>query len=109
MQQQQQTDRLRQLQQLLDKSPDDAFLLYGIAMEHKKLGDPARAIEYLDRVIGVDPLYCYAYYQRGQVLESRGDEELAKQAYRDGVAAAIKKGDAHARSELEAALDLLGG
>ena len=103
------TDRLQQLQQMLNKSPADPFLLYGIAMEYKKLGDAARAIEYLDRVIGVDPSYCYAYYQRGQVLEDRGDQEDARSAYRDGIAAAIKNGDAHARGELEAALDLLGG
>lgn len=100
---------MRQLQVLLNKSPDDPFLLYGIALEHKKLGDAGQAVAYLDRVIAVEPLYCYAYYQRGQVLESQGEEESAKQAYRDGIAAATKKGDAHARGELESALDLLGG
>ena len=104
-----QNDRLQQLQRMLDKSPDDAFLLYGIGMEHKKLGDAARAVEFFDRVIAVDPGYCYAYYQRGQVLEQAGDEEGARRAYRSGFEAAVKKGDAHARSELEAALDLLEG
>jgi tetratricopeptide (TPR) repeat protein len=101
--------RMQQLQQMLEQAPADAFLLYGIAMEHKKSGDAARAVEYFDRTIQVDPGYCYAYYQRGQVLESRGDEEAARQAYRAGIEAAVKNGDAHARSELEAALDLLGG
>ena len=103
-----QNDRMQQLQRMLEKSPDDPFLLYGIAMEHKKLGDAARAIEYFDRTIAVDPGYCYAYYQRGQTLEQTGDDAGAKAAYRAGIDAAVKKGDAHARSELEAALDLLG-
>lgn len=103
-----QNDRMQQLQQMLSKSPDDAFLLYGVGMEHKKLGDTARAVEFFDRVIAVDPGYCYAYYQRGQTLEQAGDEAGAAKAYRSGIEAAAKKGDAHARSELEAALDSLG-
>jgi tetratricopeptide (TPR) repeat protein len=100
--------RLAQLQKMLDTSPADAFLLYGIAMEHKKVGDVNQAIAYFDRTIAADPLYCYAFYQKGQVLESSGSEDAARQAYRAGIDAASKKGDAHARGELEAALDLLG-
>ena len=100
-------DRLRQLQQMLDKSPDDAFLLYGIAMEHKKAGDGARALEYLDRVIRTDPGYCYAYYQRGLLHENSGDVEAAKRSYRQGVDAAVRTGDSHAKSEIQGALDML--
>ena len=44
------SDRLRQLQKMLERQPDDAFLLYGVAMEHKKAGDAAGALEYLGRV-----------------------------------------------------------
>ena len=101
------SDRLRQLQQMLEKSPEDTFLLYGIAMEHKKAGDAERAVEYFDRVIRLDPGYCYAYHQRGLVHENTGDVEGAKQSYRDGVAAAMRKGDAHAQGEIQAALDMI--
>jgi tetratricopeptide (TPR) repeat protein len=93
---------------MLEKSPNDPFLLYGIAMEHKKAGDAARALEFLDRTIATDPGYCYAYYQQGQVREMAGDEAGARQAYEAGIGAATKKGDAHSRGELEAALELLG-
>ena len=100
-------DRLRQLQQMLDKTPQDTFLLYGIAMEHKKAGDAARAVEFFDRVIQLDPGYCYAYHQRGLVHESTGDLEAAKRSYREGVEAAIRKGDAHAQGEIQAALEMV--
>ena len=100
-------DRLRQLQQMLDKSPQDTFLLYGIAMEHKKAGDLPRAIEYFDRVIHIDDRYCYAYHQRGLAHEMAGDAEAAKQSYREGVEAARRKGDAHAEGEIQAALDMV--
>jgi Flp pilus assembly protein TadD len=99
---------MQQLQTMLLKAPDDTFLLYGVGMEHKKAGDTARAVEFFDRVIQIDPGYCYAYYQRGQALEIAADEDGARAAYRQGIEAATKKGDAHARGELEAALDLLG-
>lgn len=101
-------NRMHQLQQMLDKSPGDSFLLYGIAMEHKKAGDAAQAIEFFDRTIQSDSGYCYAYYQKGQTLESSGDESAARLAYRVGIDAAMKKGDAHAAGELQAALDSLG-
>jgi tetratricopeptide (TPR) repeat protein len=101
-------DRLQQLERMLEKSPNDPFLLYGIALEHKKAGELDRAARFLDRTIGADAGYCYAYYQLGQVREMAGDQEGARRVYRDGIEAAVKKGDAHARGEIEAALDLLG-
>ncbi len=101
------SDRLKQLQQMLDKSPGDTFLLYGIAMEHKKAGDAGPALEYFDRVIRLDRGYCYAYHQRGLLHESAGDVEAARRSYREGVEAAARTGDAHAQSEIQAALDLI--
>ena len=102
------SQRMSKLQAMLQKQPEDTFLLYGLAMEYKKAGDPARAVEHFDRVIALDPGYCYAYHQRGLAHEMGGDFEAAKQSYREGVAAAAKKGDAHAQGEIQAALDLLG-
>jgi tetratricopeptide (TPR) repeat protein len=93
---------------MLERDPNDTFLLYGIALEHKKLGEAAQAIEYLDRVIAADVGYAYAYHQKGLVHESRGDVEAARSAYRAGIEAAKKKGDEHAAGEIQAALEMLG-
>lgn len=98
---------MAQLQRMLQKTPDDPFLLYGIAMEHKKAGHADQAIEFFNRVLERDPGYCYAYHQRGLVHESTGDMDAARQSYREGIAAARKKGDAHAADEIEAALSEL--
>lgn len=92
---------------MLEREPNDPFLLYGAAMEHKKAGRHELAVEFLDKTIAADPLYCYAFYQLGQVRDNLGDVAGAKDAYTDGIAAAVKKGDAHAKSELEAALMML--
>src|SRR3954454_24037900 len=101
------SERLEKLLSMLEREPRDAFLLYGVALEYKKMNEPAKAVEFLDRVIGVDPGYCYAYHQKGLTFESTGDVEAAKRAYRDGIAAAQRKGDAHAAEEIGAALSLI--
>ena len=92
---------------MLERDPNDTFLLYGIALEHRKLGEPAAAIEFLDRVIAIDGGYCYAYHQKGLTCESQGDIESARAAYRAGIEAARAKGDAHAQQEIEAALEMI--
>ena len=101
------SDRLQKLQQMLQREPNDTFLVYGLAMEYKKLGQTDRAIEHFNRVIQLDEGYCYAYHQRGLVYEDIGDVAAAKASYREGISAAEKKGDAHAREEIAAALAML--
>jgi tetratricopeptide (TPR) repeat protein len=74
------SERLAKLEQLLRRDPNDAFVLYAVALEHKKMGDSAKAIEFLDRTLAADPGYCYAYFQKGQVQETLGDAAAARQA-----------------------------
>ena len=98
---------MQQLLAMLEREPNDPFLLYGIALEHKKSGDVKAAIEHLDRVIAIDPNYFYAYYQRGLAFEAAGDLDAAKRSYREGISAARKGGDEHAAGEIEAALAMI--
>jgi predicted TPR repeat methyltransferase len=95
--------RVEKVRAMLAASPDDTFLLYALAMEYKKTDAP-QSIELLRRVIQLDPLQSYAYFQLGQVQELTGDTEAAKDAYRQGIAAAGRAGDDHARHEITAAL-----
>jgi Flp pilus assembly protein TadD len=100
-------DRMEKLQQMLAKSPGDTFLLYAIAMELKKRGQTADAIEMFDKVILHDWGYCYAYHQKGLALESTGDVAGARHAYTAGIDAAKRKGDQHAAEEIAAALSMI--
>lgn len=99
--------RMQQLQKMLDRTPADPFLLYGMALEYKKANEPQQALAYLGRTLQADTGYCYAYFQIGQVHEQIGNTDAARQAYRDGIEAAKRKGDAHAQSELEGALTMI--
>lgn len=99
--------RMQQLEKMLEREPNDPFLLYGLALEHKKADDLPRAIELLQQVIQVDPGYCYAYYQLGQIHVASSDVPAAKRIYEQGIAAARKKGDAHAAEEIAGAMNEL--
>jgi Tfp pilus assembly protein PilF len=101
------SDRLTKLTAMLEREPNDTFLIYGLALEHKKLGDLPQAVKLLARVIELDPGYSYAYHQQGLAYESMGDLDSAKRSYRAGIQAAQDKGDTHAAGEIAAALELL--
>lgn len=94
------TDRLAKLNALLAADPHDTFLLYGVAQEHAKAGDHARAIDSFDKVIAIDPAYCYAYYHKARSQQALGELAAARQTVLVGVQAAHRAGDGKALSEL---------
>jgi Tfp pilus assembly protein PilF len=100
--------RVEVLKNILSVKPEDSFARYGLAMEHVKAGDFENAVAEFRNLISYNPDYCYAYFHGAQGLEKLGRAEEARQMYRAGIEAASRTGDEHARSELEAALDLLG-
>lgn len=100
--------RLEMILQMLQQSPTDNFLLYGLANEYKNDGDLQKAIASYRHLIEVNPEYVAAYYHCGQTLEAAGDNEGAAATYDAGIAVARRIGDAHALSELQAVRDILG-
>jgi tetratricopeptide (TPR) repeat protein len=101
------SDRMAKLQELLQRAPGDPFLLYGLAMEHKKLSDYAKSLSYLQQTLDKDPSYIAAYHQRAEVYELAGDLDKARDAYHEGIAAAQKHGNSHAAEEMAAALSMI--
>ena len=100
-------DRLQKLTGMHAADPSDPFCAYGIAQEHARAGRCAEAVAWYDRTIALDASYCYAYFHKARALEELGRAEEARQALRDGIAAARAAGDAHALSELGGYLDQL--
>jgi tetratricopeptide (TPR) repeat protein len=88
------------LEKLLGTPRDGALLRYSLGVEYAKAGNPARAAEHLREAVARDPLYSAACKQLGKALADadRPDEALA--AYREGIAAAQKKGDRQAEKEM---------
>ncbi len=99
------SSRIEVLQQLLDQNPSNAFVRYGLAMELVKAGELDQAVSEFESLLSTDPSYSAAYFHGGQTLEKLGRVEQARDVYRRGIEASR---DPHARSELQAALDILG-
>jgi tetratricopeptide (TPR) repeat protein len=97
--------RIEILNQLLEANPANTFARYGLAMEYVKSGSLDQAMTEFDAVLATDPGYAAAYYHGGQALEKLGRFDDAREFYRRGIASVR---DAHALSELQAALDILG-
>lgn len=102
------TSRLEALQQMLARNPKDSFARYGIAMEYVRACEFDRAVAEFRTIIEFDPNYTAAYFHGGQALERLDKIEEARALYASGVDACTRTGNAHARSEMQAALDLLG-
>ena len=99
------TPRIQILEQILAQDPASKLARYGLAMEYVNMGEWARAMQEFETVLGADPAYSAAYYHGGLTLEKMGRTGDARAFYRRGLAANI---DAHARGEIQAALDILG-
>jgi hypothetical protein len=100
---------MAQIEALLADDPDDAFLRYGLAMEHASAGDDAECVAVLRDLIGrtaANP-YVPAFLQCGQALARLDRNEEACEVLRAGVAAARKAGDAHAEGEMQGLLTSL--
>jgi Flp pilus assembly protein TadD len=100
-------DRTEALKQMLTANPRNDFARFALAMECAKasrLEDAAREFALL---IENNPDYWGAYYHYGQTLERLFRLEEARQAYDKGIEVTGRMGQTRARSELEAALQLL--
>jgi Flp pilus assembly protein TadD len=97
------TPRMGQIEALLADDPADAFLRYGLAMEHSSQGDDATAVEVLRELIArkADDPYVPAFLQAGQALIRLGREPEAAAVLRQGIEAARTAGDLHALGEMQ--------
>ncbi|MCL2447726.1 MAG: tetratricopeptide repeat protein [Polyangiaceae bacterium] len=92
----------------LTASSEDPFAWYGLAMEYRSLERYGEALATFEKLRARSPDYVPMYLMCGQVLEKLGRGDEARSWLSAGIAVARAKGDAHALSELESALQTLG-
>jgi tetratricopeptide (TPR) repeat protein len=97
-------DRIATFRSFISKSPQDPFPRYGLAMEHKARGEHAEAWSVFEELIQKFPDYVPTYLMAGGTLVALGRRDVASTIYRQGIDVAGRRGDQHARRELEAAL-----
>lgn len=90
------------------QKPSDPFPRYALALEYKNAGrlDEARAV--FSELMSLCPDYTATYLHAGELLSKMGLKEDARSVFQTGIAVASRRGDSHARGEIESALVALG-
>jgi len=99
--------RLELIEEMLKKNKKDVFLNYAAALEYRKIGEIAKSVDLLERIIELDKTYLGAYYQLGQLYEETDRVKKAIAVYRKGRVIAKEKKDEKALGELTESLLML--
>ena len=100
--------RLDELKSLVAQFPSDPFPLYGLAMEHRSLGDVAAARATFEQLLARFPDYVPQYLMYGQLLAgAAADKEAARRILGTGIEKARAARNNHALGELQSALGSL--
>jgi tetratricopeptide (TPR) repeat protein len=97
-------DRIATFKSFISRSPTDPFPRYGLAMELKTRGELAEAWATFSELLEKFPDYVPSYLMAGGTLVALSRRDEAADVYRRGIAVATRRGDQHARGELESAL-----
>jgi cytochrome c-type biogenesis protein CcmH/NrfG len=96
--------RRQKLEEMLAKNPADAFTLYGLALECVNIGDFTSAETHFRALLQSNPDYVPGYQMYAQNLAQHDRAEEAKTVLTQGIQAATRAGNQHARSEMEGLL-----
>ena len=99
--------RRQKLEEFLVHNPNDAFSRYGLALETLREGDLAAAETHFRTLLQNNTDYVPGYQMYAQMLAQNDRVEEAKAILNQGIQAAARQGNQHARSEMEAHLDEL--
>ena len=88
----------------IEQRPDDPFPRYALALEYKNAGRLEEARQVFVDLMTSSPDYTATYLHAGNLFVALGQVAEAREIYQAGVAACLRRGDSHARGELEGAL-----
>ncbi|WP_181298614.1 tetratricopeptide repeat protein [Pseudomonas sp. Q2-TVG4-2] len=91
---------LQSLENMLAKGIDNSMLRFGLGKGYLDAGDAPQAATHLQRCVELDPKYSAAWKLLGKALQASGDNEGARQAWEQGLAAAQAHGDKQAEKEM---------
>ena len=93
---------------MLAQGKDNPLLRFSLGGEYLKAGTVDRAVAHLRAAVTQDCNYSAAWKLLGKALTAARDDAGAKEAYRNGIAAANAKGDKQAAKEMSVFLKRLG-
>ena len=99
------SDRVAQLRQFLESSPDDLFLNHALALECIKRGETDEGERLFRKNMAHDAGYVATYYHLGKLLQSAGRRDEALSIFEQGMEKARAVKDNHSYNELQAAYE----
>ena len=99
--------RLAFLQKITAEGSTDPLAWYGLAMEYRKLERWDEALQTFTSLRSMKPDYVALYLMCGQMLDGIARKDEAREWLEAGIEQAERKGDSHAVSELQSALEAL--
>lgn len=97
--------RLAMLEKLTESGQADSFAWYGLALEYQSFGRTDDALQAFAKLREKDPDYVPMYLMCGTMLLNAGKVNQGREWLESGILKAREKGEAHALSELEEALE----
>jgi tetratricopeptide (TPR) repeat protein len=91
---------IESLEKLIGTPRDGALLRFSLGIEYSKMANNEKAVEHLRQAVARDAGYSAAWRALGKALDAAGQPAEALAAFRDGIAAARKKGDKQAEKEM---------
>jgi len=99
--------RIEQIREMLREEPEDAFLIYALALEYEKAGEIPEAISSLETLQQKQPGYLPVYYKLGKLHEDLGRAQKAIRYYKEGIQVARQQNDQKTLGALKEALMFL--
>ena len=90
---------------MLDRNPDDARALFGLAVEYERLGNWEDVVHHLQRYLSVTDDEGNGFARLGRALRRLGKEEEARVALVRGIEKAHRHGHPSLAAELEEELE----
>jgi len=100
-------DKIEALREILALDPKNSFARYGVAMELAGRGETDAALTEFDTLLANDPDYTAGFFMSAQTLATAGRTTEAIARLKAGIASAVRSGNRHALSEMQAMLDEL--
>lgn len=99
--------RAEALRAFIATHPNDPFPRYALALEYKNGNRFEEAREEFAVLMRDHADYVATYLHAGNTHLALGDRAAARDTFARGIEASVRKGDAHARGELESALAIV--
>ena len=99
--------RIESLKTFIAGHPADPFPRYALALEYKNGNRLPEARDEFAALMRDHADYVAAYLHAGNTHLALGDRTAARETFARGIEASIRRGDGHAKGELESALALV--